>query len=87
MIVIPSNINLLHFDNFTINAWRVFICLTSIPSLIAFILIYLYPETPRYLMLRGQMVLSRDILERIYFVNNKNTTEPYSVNSTNLFNF
>lgn len=80
MVIIPSDIVLMSNTYFKFNAWRLFVCLTSIPSLIAFILIYHYPETPRYLMLKGRMVLSRDILEHIYYTNNKNTTGPYSVN-------
>ncbi|VVC27914.1 Major facilitator superfamily,Major facilitator superfamily domain,Major facilitator, sugar transporter- [Cinara cedri] len=81
MVVIPSNIVLLSHSYFTFDAWRLFLLLTSIPSLISFILIYQYPESPRYLMLKGHMVQSREILEQIYFTNNKKTTELYSVES------
>lgn len=80
MIVIPSNIILLPHTYFSLNAWRVFILLTSIPSLISFILIYQFPETPRYLILSGHMSQSWDVLEKIYLVNRKNKTEPYKVN-------
>jgi len=81
MVVIPSNIVLLSNTFFTFNAWRIFIFLTAIPSLISFILIYQYPETPRYLMLTGRMIKSRDILEQIYLTNNKNKAKQYSVNT------
>lgn len=80
MMIIPKKIVLVSYTYFTFDAWRLFILLTSLPSLMSFILIYQYPETPRYLMLRGHMSDSRDILEHIYYVNNKNTTIPYSVN-------
>lgn len=81
MVVIPSDIILLSNPHLKINAWRIFIFLTSLPSLISFILIYQYPETPRYLMLRGRLLKSRDILEKIYLANHKNTSEPYPVNT------
>lgn len=80
MMIIPNNIALLSHTYFSLNAWRVFILLTSVPSLISVLLIYQYPETPRHLMLSGQMTQSWDILEHIYLVNRKNTTQPYSVN-------
>ncbi|XP_001947988.2 synaptic vesicle glycoprotein 2B-like [Acyrthosiphon pisum] len=79
MVIIPSNIVLISSEYFKFNAWRIFILLTSIPSLISFILIYQYPETPRYLMFRGYLIKSREVLERIYLVNNKFTTVPYPV--------
>lgn len=81
MMILPKKIVLVSNSYFTFDAWRIFILLTSLPSLISYILIYQYPETPRYLMLRGRMVDSRDILEHIYYVNNKSTTIPYSVNT------
>lgn len=79
MVVIPSNIVLMSNSYLTFNAWRVFLLLTSIPSLISFILIYQYPESPRYLMLNGDLVQSRAILEHIYHTNNKHAINPYSV--------
>lgn len=85
MIVIPSEMVLLSCAYLTIDAWRIYMFLTAMPSLISFILIYQYPETPRYLMLTGRMIKSRNILERIYIVNNKNKTENYSVNRYLLF--
>lgn len=87
MVVIPSNIVLLSYSHFTLNAWRVFLLLMSIPSLISFILIYRYPESPRYLMLKGHMDQSREVLAQIYSENNKNTTEPYSVSFINIIFF
>ncbi|XP_060860428.1 synaptic vesicle glycoprotein 2B-like [Metopolophium dirhodum] len=79
MVIIPSDIHLIASEYFKFNAWRIFILLTSIPSLISFILIYQYPETPRFLMFRGYLIKSRGVLEHIYLVNNKFTTVPYSV--------
>ncbi|CAH1720798.1 synaptic vesicle glycoprotein 2B-like [Aphis gossypii] len=79
MVIIPSNIVFFSSIYFKFNAWRFFILLTSIPSLISFIWIYQYPETPRFLMFRGYLIKSRDVLEQIYLVNNKYTTKPYSV--------
>jgi len=80
MVIIPSNIILVSSVHFKFNAWRIFLLLTSIPSFIAFVLIFQYPETPRFLMFRGYLIKSREVLERIYLVNNKFTTIPYSVN-------
>lgn len=80
MVIIPRNIDFSSNTYFKFNSWRVYILLTSIPSLISFILIYQYPETPRYLMLKGFMVRSRNVLERIYNVHNRNKNRPYSVN-------
>jgi hypothetical protein len=79
MVIIPSDLVLLSNTYIVFNAWRAFIFLSSIPSFIGFILIYLYPESPRYLMYRGRMIESRDILEKIYIVNNKNTVASYPV--------
>ncbi|XP_025417037.1 synaptic vesicle glycoprotein 2C-like isoform X2 [Sipha flava] len=81
MVIIPSDLVLLSNTYIVFNAWRAFIFLSSIPSFIGFILIYLYPESPRYLMYRGRMIESRDILEKIYIVNNKNTVASYPVTS------
>ncbi|XP_060835783.1 synaptic vesicle glycoprotein 2B-like [Rhopalosiphum padi] len=79
MVIIPSNIVFISSIYFKFNAWRFFILLTSIPSFISFVLIYQYPETPRFLMFRGYLIQSRDVLEQIYLVNNKFTTIPYPV--------
>ncbi|XP_025192159.1 uncharacterized protein LOC112592356, partial [Melanaphis sacchari] len=79
MVMIPSNIVFISSTYFKFNAWRFFILLTSIPSLISFVLIYRYPETPRFLMFRGYLIKSRDILEQIYIVNNNFTSIPYPV--------
>lgn len=87
MIVIPSNIVLLPNTYFSLNAWRVFILLTSVPSLISFILIYQYPETPRYLILSGHMAQSWHVLEKIYLVNRKNTNQSYPVNTIINFSY
>jgi len=71
---------LISTEYFKFNAWRIFILLTSIPSSISFILIYQYPDTPRFLMFRGYLIKSREVLEQIYLVNNEFTTVPYPVN-------
>lgn len=80
MVIIPSNVILpVEYTFFKFNAWRVYILFTSLPSLIGFVMIYQYPETPRYLMLKGKMDESLEVLEQIYFYNHKNTDADYSV--------
>lgn len=61
------------------NEWRAFMFLTAIPSIIGFILVYQFPESPRYLMYRGRMIESRDILEKVYTLNHKKTAVSYPV--------
>ncbi|XP_050528013.1 synaptic vesicle glycoprotein 2B-like, partial [Daktulosphaira vitifoliae] len=82
MFVIPNKfLTWIPHPIFKFNSWRVFIFLSSLPSLLAFVLIYQFPESPRYLMLKGRLNGSRHVLERVYEVNNKNTKKPYSVES------
>ncbi|XP_050440075.1 synaptic vesicle glycoprotein 2B-like [Adelges cooleyi] len=80
-IVIPLEHVWIDRPDFTFNSWRLFMLLTAVPSLLGFILVYQFPESPRYLMLKGRMLKSRDVLERIYIVNHSRKAPPYSVDS------
>lgn len=80
MWIIPSKIVLQSpYTSFKLNSWRIYLLFTSLPSFLGFIFISRYPETPRYLMLKGHMTESRQVLERIYSFNHKKSAVNYPV--------
>jgi VNT family MFS transporter (synaptic vesicle glycoprotein 2) len=51
------------------HSWRVFLLVSSIPCLITVSLFSFLPESPKYLLLRGQISEAKDILGSIHLIN------------------
>lgn len=62
----PINLEVLHIR---INSWRLFMLITAIPNIITALLIYILPESPKYLYHRGKSEQALQILRRIYRIN------------------
>ncbi|XP_014281859.1 synaptic vesicle glycoprotein 2B [Halyomorpha halys] len=79
-LIIPMNIHL-HWSGYSYSSWRFIMVLVSISSLISSILIYRYPESPRFLLAQGRAPETLDVLSEIWEVNTGRKAETYPVKS------
>jgi sugar porter (SP) family MFS transporter len=61
-LIVNTHASFLHEDNY----WRFMLGAAFIPSLLFFLLLLLVPESPRWLLLKGQSAKGRGIFEKIY---------------------
>lgn len=67
------------FLNFSYRPWRLLIIIYSLPCLIFGFLIYLLPESPKYLLSKGDRTQSLEILKNIYTINSGKDKDNFEV--------
>lgn len=60
-------------------AWRIYLFTMALPELGAFIFLKFLPESPRFLHSYGRSEKARQVLEHMYYMNHRDTTEEYPV--------
>lgn len=65
--------------SFTFSSWRIFILTLSIPSLVSGIWMFHLPESPKFLMIRGEQRQALFILKNIYAMNTGESAENFQV--------
>ncbi|KAJ8669065.1 hypothetical protein QAD02_000324 [Eretmocerus hayati] len=65
--------------NFTYNSWRIFLLICAAPSFIVAGLLFLLPESPKYLLSRGRYDEALDIFRGIYATNTGKPRDTYVV--------
>lgn len=77
-LVIPSGIGY-YSDTFLYNSWRIFLLICSVPSFIVAGLLFMLPESPKFLLTQGHREEAMAIFQHIYSTNTGNPPEHYPV--------
>lgn len=79
-LIIPQKwyVNLLS-GTFEINSWRVFLAICSLPEFFACLAIFAFPESPRFLLLKGRYDEALEVFKKIYAVNTGKDPDTYPI--------
>ncbi|KAG8231556.1 hypothetical protein J437_LFUL011734, partial [Ladona fulva] len=58
-----------HEIGFRYNSWRIFIAVSSLPSLLSALAVFCFPESPAFLLTRGKHDEALEAFQRIYHMN------------------
>lgn len=64
-----------------INSWRVFLAICSLPEFLACVAIFAFPESPRFLLLKGRREEALEVFKKIYSVNTGKDPDTYPVSN------
>ncbi|XP_076382298.1 synaptic vesicle glycoprotein 2B isoform X2 [Megalopta genalis] len=79
-LIIPQkwNVNLLG-KTIEISSWRVFLAICSLPEFLACLAMFAFPESPRFLLLKGRREEALAVFKRIYAVNTGKDPDTYPI--------
>lgn len=77
--IIPHDWEYILFGTFLINSWRIFLMLSTLPSLSGALLVYFMPETPKFLMAHGRTEEALEVFRTMYSWNTGNSRESFPV--------
>ncbi|KAL3289815.1 hypothetical protein HHI36_023206 [Cryptolaemus montrouzieri] len=77
-LVIPADIGFIS-ETFKYNSWRIFLLLCAFPSFVVALLLFMLPESPKFLLTRGRTEEALQIFQKIYHVNTGRAEEEYPV--------
>ncbi|OAD61788.1 Synaptic vesicle glycoprotein 2C, partial [Eufriesea mexicana] len=79
-LIIPQKwtINLIS-GTMEINSWRVFLAICSLPEFLACIAMFSFPESPRFLLLKGRREEALEVFKKIYSVNTGKDPDTYPI--------
>ncbi|KAJ0177530.1 hypothetical protein K1T71_006403 [Dendrolimus kikuchii] len=82
LIIQDTRFNLTaHGAAFQYTSWRVFVAACGIPSLLVVLLLYPFPESPRYLLHANRPEQALTVLQRIFVANTKLDAKDFPVES------
>jgi VNT family MFS transporter (synaptic vesicle glycoprotein 2) len=61
------------------SSWRVFVVLNAIPSIVTTAILFILPESPKFLFSRGKEQEALDVLRHVFAVNTGRDTQEYPV--------
>lgn len=64
-----------------INSWRVFLAICSLPEFLACMAIFAFPESPRFLLLKGKTDEALEVFKKIYSMNTGKDPDTYPVSN------
>lgn len=67
-----------------INSWRVFLAICSLPEFLACVALFAFPESPRFLLLKGRREEALEVFKKIYSVNTGKEADTYPVSDTKI---
>jgi len=67
-LIIPAQIGI-KTQYFEYNSWRIFLLICAVPSFIVGVLLFLLPESPKFLLSRGKTDKAMEIFQKIYKMN------------------
>lgn len=80
LIIIPQEWSIVLWDGaFVYNSWRFFLSACSIPILIGVVCLFMFPESPKFLMSQDRMDDALKVFQRIYSINTGKPPEQYPV--------
>lgn len=59
----------------TYKPWRLFIIICSLPAFVSFLILLFLPESPKFILGKGQKAQTYDILRKMYKINNRKKSE------------
>ncbi|KAG6798478.1 synaptic vesicle glycoprotein 2C isoform X1 [Apis mellifera caucasica] len=62
-----------------INSWRVFLAICSLPEFLACMAIFAFPESPRFLLLKGKTDEALEVFKKIYSMNTGKDPDTYPI--------
>lgn len=68
-----------------ISSWRVFLAICSLPEFLACLAIFAFPESPRFLLLKGRREEALEVFRKIYSVNTGKDPDSYPVSNVRYF--
>ncbi|XP_076163004.1 synaptic vesicle glycoprotein 2B isoform X2 [Ptiloglossa arizonensis] len=79
-LIIPQkwNINILS-RTVEISSWRVFLAICSLPEFLACVAMFAFPESPRFLLLKGRREEALEVFKKIYSVNTGKDPDTYPI--------
>lgn len=66
-------------ETMEINSWRVFLAISSLPEFLACIALFAFPESPRFLILKGRHDEALNVFKKIYSLNTGKDPDTYPV--------
>lgn len=77
-LIIPKEIGY-HSDTFVYNSWRIFLLICALPSFVVGGMLFLLPESPKFLLTQGRTEEAMEIFRKIYQINTGNDPSTYPV--------
>lgn len=77
-LVIPTDIGFTS-ESFKYNSWRIFLLLCSFPSFVVALLLFMLPESPKFLLMRGRTKEALEVFQGIYKMNTGRSKLDYPV--------
>ncbi|XP_068622746.1 synaptic vesicle glycoprotein 2B-like [Battus philenor] len=77
-VIIPSEIGGTT-GGFVYNSWRIFLLVMSLPSFLVAALLFLLPESPKFLITTGRHEAALEVFKGIYMMNTGRSKEEYPV--------
>ncbi|XP_076750991.1 synaptic vesicle glycoprotein 2B isoform X2 [Xylocopa sonorina] len=79
-IIIPQGWSIVLWDGaFVYNSWRMFLSACGLPMLIGAVCLFLFPESPKFLMSQGRMEDALEVFRTVYRMNTGKPAEEYPV--------
>jgi len=66
-------------DTLEIASWRMFLAICSLPEFLACIALFAFPESPRFLILKGRHDEALNVFKKIYSLNTGKDPDTYPV--------
>lgn len=85
-LILPQKWDITLFNHtIKINSWRVFLAICSLPEFLACAALYAFPESPRFLIFKGQYDKALNVFKKIYSFNTGKDPDTYPVIMYNNF--
>jgi MFS transporter, VNT family, synaptic vesicle glycoprotein 2 len=81
--VIPSDIGV-STGTFVYNSWRIYLLICAVPSFVVAGLLLFLPESPKFLISKGQHDAALEVFRHIYVMNTGKDAETYQVRDTKM---
>ncbi|KAK1127476.1 hypothetical protein K0M31_004013 [Melipona bicolor] len=79
-IIIPQRWSVVLWDGaFVYNSWRLFLSVCGVPILIGASCLFLFPESPKFLMSQGRMEDALKVFKKIYRMNTGKSADEYPI--------
>ncbi|XP_044258117.1 synaptic vesicle glycoprotein 2B-like [Tribolium madens] len=80
-LFLPLNINFGLIDGFEFHAWNLFLLVSTFPTVIAGVSFFLMPESPKYLMSKGNNAEALKVYQKIFKLNKRQSKEKFPFKS------
>ncbi|KAH8366605.1 hypothetical protein KR084_006463 [Drosophila pseudotakahashii] len=78
MLILPETWDL-HIWTLKLTSWQVFVAITALPSLVSFMLFFLFPESPKFLMSKGRNQEAMAAFKFIYHLNSRKPKDSFPI--------